>query len=100
MSVTEAHDLKSSVKEKYGQAALRASEGKTDPSCCGSTACCGSTSQTFDPITSNPKPREVLPRLCSLRLDAETRQRLRSSRKATLSSTWARAAESTCFSRR
>jgi len=53
MSVTEAQDLKSSVKEKYGQAALRASEGKTDASCCGSSACCGSTTETWDPITSN-----------------------------------------------
>ena len=53
MSVTEAQDLKSTVKEKYGQAALRASEGKTDASCCGSSACCGSTTETWDPITSN-----------------------------------------------
>ena len=53
MSVTEAQDLKSSVKEKYGQAALRAAEGKTDASCCGSSACCGSTTETWDPITSN-----------------------------------------------
>ena len=53
MRVTEAQDLKSSVKEKYGQAALRASEGKTDASCCGSSACCGSTTETWDPITSN-----------------------------------------------
>src|SRR5687767_7069402 len=53
MSVTEAQDLKSSVKEKYGQAALRASEGKTDVSCCGSSACCGSTTETWDPITSD-----------------------------------------------
>jgi SAM-dependent methyltransferase len=53
MSVTATHDLKSSVKEKYGQAALRASEGKTDASCCGSSACCGSTTETWDPITAN-----------------------------------------------
>jgi len=53
MSVTEAQDLKNSVKEKYGQAALRASEGKTDASCCGSSACCGSTTETWDPITAN-----------------------------------------------
>jgi SAM-dependent methyltransferase len=53
MSVTTTHDLKSSVKEKYGQAALRASEGKTDASCCGSSACCGSTTETWDPITAN-----------------------------------------------
>ena len=53
MSVAGAPDLKSSVKKKYGQAALRASEGKTDASCCGSSACCGSTTETWDPITSN-----------------------------------------------
>ena len=53
MSATETQDLKSSVKEKYGQAALRVSEGKTDASCCGSSACCGSTTETWDPITSN-----------------------------------------------
>src|SRR5215211_4273817 len=53
MSVTEAQDLKSSVKEKYGHAALRASEGKSDASCCGSSACCGSTTETWDPITTN-----------------------------------------------
>ncbi len=53
MSVTEAQDLKSSVKERYGQAALRAGEGKTDASCCGSSACCGSTTETWDPVSSN-----------------------------------------------
>ncbi|MEO7501377.1 MAG: arsenite methyltransferase [Gemmatimonadaceae bacterium] len=53
MSVTEVQDLKTSVKEKYGQAALRASEGSTDASCCGSSACCGSTTEAWDPITAN-----------------------------------------------
>src|SRR5687768_14883628 len=52
-TTTEALDLRSTVKEKYGQAALRASEGKTDVSCCGSSACCGSTTETWDPITSD-----------------------------------------------
>jgi arsenite methyltransferase len=45
--------LKSTVKEKYGQAALRASEGATAASCCGSSACCGATTEAWDPITSN-----------------------------------------------
>jgi len=45
--------LKSSVKEKYGQAALRVTEGATDASCCGSSACCGATTEAWDPITSN-----------------------------------------------
>lgn len=53
MSSTETQDLKSSVKEKYGQAALRVSEGTTAASCCGSSACCGSTTETWDPITAD-----------------------------------------------
>jgi arsenite methyltransferase len=53
MSAIETQDVKSSVKEKYGQAALRVSEGKTGASCCGSSGCCGSTTESWDPITSN-----------------------------------------------
>jgi arsenite methyltransferase len=45
--------LKSSVKEKYGQAALRVSESATDASCCGSSACCGATTEAWDPITAD-----------------------------------------------
>ncbi len=45
--------LKDSVKEKYGQAALRVSEGGTSASCCGSSACCGTTTEAWDPITSD-----------------------------------------------
>ena len=45
--------LKSSVKEKYGQAALRVSDGDTAGSCCGSSACCGATTEAWDPITSD-----------------------------------------------
>src|SRR5438477_7698947 len=52
MSNTEA-DLKSTVKEKYGQAALRVAEGATSTSCCGSSACCGATTEAWDPITAN-----------------------------------------------
>jgi arsenite methyltransferase len=44
--------LKSSVKEKYGQAALRVSEGVV-AACCGSTACCGTTTESWDPITAD-----------------------------------------------
>ncbi len=44
--------LKSTVKQKYGEAALRVSEGKTAASCCGSSACCGTTTEAWDPITS------------------------------------------------
>src|SRR4030088_1651235 len=45
--------LKSTVKEKYGQAALRISEGAIAASCCGSSACCGATTEAWDPITSD-----------------------------------------------
>jgi SAM-dependent methyltransferase len=45
--------LKSTVKEKYGQAALRVSEGETASACCGSSACCGATTEAWDPITSD-----------------------------------------------
>src|SRR6476469_4987559 len=52
MNAGEMQDVKSSVKEKYGQAALRVSEGNTDASCCGSSACCGATTEAWDSITS------------------------------------------------
>jgi arsenite methyltransferase len=53
MTMAETQDLKQSVKEKYGQAALRVTEGNTAASCCGSSGCCGSTTEAWDPITSN-----------------------------------------------
>lgn len=46
-------NLKSTVKEKYGQAALRVTEGATAGSCCGSSACCGTTTEAWDPITAD-----------------------------------------------
>jgi ubiquinone/menaquinone biosynthesis C-methylase UbiE len=45
--------LKSTVKEKYGQAALRVSDGATAAPYCGSSACCGATTDGWDPITSD-----------------------------------------------
>lgn len=48
-----ASDVKSSVREKYGQAAQRVIEGATATSCCGSSACCGSTTEAWDPITAD-----------------------------------------------
>jgi arsenite methyltransferase len=45
--------LKDTVREKYGQAALRARDGDTSASCCGSSGCCGSTTEAWDPITAN-----------------------------------------------
>ena len=44
----DANELKATVREKYGLAALRAVEGAKS-SCCGGGASCG----TDDPITSN-----------------------------------------------
>src|SRR5207253_6699712 len=44
--------LKSEVKQKYSQAELRVSEGSTAATCCGSSACCGTTTEAWDPITS------------------------------------------------
>src|SRR6266699_568245 len=51
--MTNDSALKSTVKEKYGQAALRVSEGATDAACCGSTACCRATTEAWDPITAD-----------------------------------------------
>jgi SAM-dependent methyltransferase len=45
--------LKTTVQQKYGQAALRVSEGATATECCGSSACCGATTEAWDPITSD-----------------------------------------------
>jgi SAM-dependent methyltransferase len=45
--------LTTTVKEKYGQAALRVSEGGTAAPCCGSSGCCGGTPEAWDPITSD-----------------------------------------------
>ncbi|MGI8400418.1 MAG: arsenite methyltransferase [Gemmatimonadaceae bacterium] len=45
--------LRSPVKEKYGQAAQRMSDGATAAPCCGSSACCGATTEAWDPITSD-----------------------------------------------
>lgn len=52
MSVSDSA-VRSTVKEKYGQAALRVSEGATAAPCCGSSACCGATTEALDPITSD-----------------------------------------------
>src|SRR4051794_19595587 len=48
-----AADKMDSIREKYAQAAQRVAQGETDASCCGSSACCGSTTEAWDPITSN-----------------------------------------------
>jgi SAM-dependent methyltransferase len=45
--------LKSTVKEKYGHAAQRVSDGRVNAECCGSSACCGATTEAWDPITAD-----------------------------------------------
>src|SRR3954467_7529451 len=50
--MTDDGDLKAAVRQKYGQAAQRVSDGGVDASCCGSSACCGSTTEAWDPITA------------------------------------------------
>lgn len=50
---TERSQLQAIVREKYGQAAVRARAGETSASCCGSSGCCGTTTEAWDPITAN-----------------------------------------------
>lgn len=47
-------DVKQEVKERYGRVAKAVAEGTTsdDAGCC-SSACCGSSTESYDPITSN-----------------------------------------------
>jgi arsenite methyltransferase len=52
MNVSDS-EVRATVKEKYGQAAQRVSEGATALACCGSSACCGATTEAWDPITSD-----------------------------------------------
>jgi SAM-dependent methyltransferase len=46
-------DLRSSVREKYGQIAQQVANGESPASCCGSSGCCGSATEAWDPITSD-----------------------------------------------
>jgi arsenite methyltransferase len=45
--------MKDTVREKYGAVAARVASGDTNVSCCGSSGCCGSTTEAWDPITSD-----------------------------------------------
>ena len=45
--------LRAAVREKYGEAATRVTEGHAATSCSGTSACCGSTTDAWDPITSD-----------------------------------------------
>jgi SAM-dependent methyltransferase len=52
---TEVAEVRDAVREKYGQIAQRVAAGES-ASCCapgGSSACCGSSTEAWDPITSN-----------------------------------------------
>jgi SAM-dependent methyltransferase len=53
MAESTRDDLRETVREKYGEAARRASAGETSASACGSSGCCGSTTEAWDPITSD-----------------------------------------------
>jgi arsenite methyltransferase len=49
-------ELRTTVRERYGEAARRVADGSA-ASCCGpatgSSGCCGSTTESWDPITAN-----------------------------------------------
>ncbi|MEX1185271.1 MAG: arsenite methyltransferase [Gemmatimonadaceae bacterium] len=53
-NATMPADLKQEVKDKYGSVAKAVAEGTAsdDAGCC-SSACCGSSTESYDPITSN-----------------------------------------------
>ncbi|HMA22608.1 MAG TPA: methyltransferase domain-containing protein, partial [Gemmatimonadaceae bacterium] len=46
-------EIRATVEARYGAVAKRVADGATDASCCGSSGCCGTTSETWDPITSD-----------------------------------------------
>ncbi|HEY9225408.1 MAG TPA: methyltransferase domain-containing protein, partial [Gemmatimonadaceae bacterium] len=52
-STDDSNGVRDSVREKYGQVAQRVMEGDTAAACCGSSGCCGSSTEAWDPITSD-----------------------------------------------
>ena len=50
---TDISQLQAVVRDKYGQAAVRAAKGESSASCCGSSGCCGTTTEAWDPITAD-----------------------------------------------
>ncbi|MGH7616600.1 MAG: arsenite methyltransferase, partial [Gemmatimonadaceae bacterium] len=46
-------DIRAAVRDKYGKVAASVASGAGAEPCCGSSGCCGSTSEAWDPITSN-----------------------------------------------
>jgi arsenite methyltransferase len=56
--MSDQSEIRATVKERYGAAALRVTQGETTAaSCCapasGSSGCCGATTESWDPITAN-----------------------------------------------
>jgi arsenite methyltransferase len=56
--MSDAAEIRATVKERYGAAALRVTQGETaGAGCCapdtGSSGCCGSTTESWDPITAD-----------------------------------------------
>jgi arsenite methyltransferase len=56
-TVQDIAELRTTVAQRYGEAARRVTEGAVAASCCGpatgSSGCCGSTTESWDPITAN-----------------------------------------------
>ena len=46
-------EIRDAIRQKYGQIAQQVGEGETPASCCGSSGCCGSTTEAWDPVTSD-----------------------------------------------
>ncbi len=46
-------NIRTAVRDKYGKVAASVAAGEKDASCCGSSGCCGSSTEAWDPITSN-----------------------------------------------
>jgi arsenite methyltransferase len=56
--MSDAAEIRATVKERYGAAARRVTQGETaGAGCCapatGSSGCCGSTTESWDPITAD-----------------------------------------------
>ncbi|MFI5229252.1 MAG: arsenite methyltransferase [Gemmatimonadales bacterium] len=49
---TSPNDVRAAVRDKYGAAARRVVSGEST-TCCGSSGCCGTTTEAWDPITSD-----------------------------------------------
>jgi SAM-dependent methyltransferase len=50
---TTLEAIRATVQARYGAVAERIAAGETDAGCCGSSGCCGTTTESWDPITSD-----------------------------------------------